>query len=47
MKPAEIHSSGQGDYNMLKTFAKLEQEYGPTFAMWAIVAIVAYLMVHQ
>jgi len=32
---------------MAEAIAKFEKEYGPKFAMWAIVAIIAYLVVHQ
>jgi hypothetical protein len=32
---------------MSEAIAKFEKEYGPKFAMWAILAIVIYLMVHQ
>lgn len=32
---------------MSEAIAKFERQYGPKIAIWAIIAIIAYLVVHQ
>jgi hypothetical protein len=38
---------GQGDFNMAEAIAKFERQYGGKIAVWAIVAIVTYLVIAQ
>ena len=40
-------TSGQGDFNMAEAIAKFERQYGVKIAVWAIVAIVTYLVIAQ
>jgi len=32
---------------MAEAIRKFEAKYGPKFAIWAIVAIITYLVIHQ